>query len=120
MCEFKNACFVHKSGCEEPCSEKNRLERLKNEKCPIMVACGGYTDEICGCDLPFWLRVLIPHNIACVAKGQCIMAIYFPETRLKACNGKLKLNRDEITDLASMMNLRIRNNAPQRPALSTA
>ena len=117
MCEFKNFCVMSGgAACDGGfCDEKGRLTKLKNEKCPIMVG-QGFADNICDCDMPFLLRALIPHNVSCVLKNQCIIAIHFPELREKACDSKFKPDRREIIRLAGMIKSKIRLSEPKNRA----
>ena len=110
MCEFKNVCLVLRSGCnyhEIECPKKEKFERLKSEKCPIMVARGGYSDKICDCDLPFIIRAIIPRNV-CVVENQCIIAVYFPNIKRKVYGDNLKkLKPEEMNNLASEVRMNI-------------
>jgi len=99
-CEFEKFCFLgdgKAATCSGGfCDERVRLERLKKEKCPVMTAKPGYKREICECDLPFWVRALIPIDIPCVKNGNCIIAICLPGIREKVCGDNPKTKLEDL------------------------
>ena len=74
-CKFDNFCVLGGGvSCREGyCDERERLSKLENERCPVMVKRDGYVDNTLDCDIPFWLRALIPHNIPCAKGNKCIL-----------------------------------------------
>jgi hypothetical protein len=111
-CEFRVFCTIGGgASCEGGfCDERERLELLKKEKCPVMIALKRTGEE---CDLPFWIRALIPHDTPCMQKDNCIIALCLPEIRSNACgdNPKLKLkdmSPQEITHLAAVIKQKTR------------
>lgn len=114
---YKNICSIGGSFCqaqgeeaEKNCPEAAKFRRIEKSLCPIMVAYG-YDDRLCKCDLPLWLRVLIPH---CLIENQCIIAVYFPKIKGQVCDHNLK--PEEIARLKT----EIRKNVPRRSAPATA
>ena len=112
-CLYKKFCVLGGSGCDDGnnCGEKMRLDDLAKEKCPIALESGKALD----CDLPLFIRALIPGHASCVQGAQCIFAKYYPQLRSEGYAGKLNsLTRKEIIHLSAEIKTTLRSDFPQQ------
>ncbi len=121
-CLHKKFCVLGGSGCDDGnnCGEKMRLDDLAQQKCPIMLKLNQTAEKkvdekLYECDVPLFLRALIPGHVSCTQGTQCIFAKYFPQLRSEGYAGKLNyLTRKEIAHLSAEIKTKLRSEFPQQ------